>query len=316
MATAYFGDRLTLQGGLRFEQIDSQYRAKELTLDEEGDPAGLVTVRGDRKSEELLPMVNLRYQLNENANLRAALTRTLARPNFSDLAPFQLLAEEDLEIARGNPNLDVTTSWNADLLFEHYFETVGVFSAGVFYKDLADNIFLFNFDETRAGELFEVTQPLNGEGAEVLGAEFAYQNQFRHLPGLWKGLGIYMNATFADSEATYPERDPTRLQGQADPVGNLAVSYEEAGFTGRVSVNYQGDLILSPGSLASRDQILDTRTQVDLSLRQQITQRFSLGVEFLNLTDEPYRIYEGFSDRTIQEEIYSWTGTVTAKIDF
>ena len=316
MATLSFGDRLLVVGGLRWEGTDSDYIAKELRLDEEGDPAGLTEIRGNRDYDEFLPMVNIRYQLDENSNLRAAATRTLARPNFSDLAPFQLLAEEDLEIVRGNPDLDVTTSWNVDLLYERYLETVGVVSAGVFYKDLSDNIFLFSFDERRGSDLFEVEQPLNGEGAEVLGAEFAYQNQFRNLPGLWQGLGLYLNATFADSEASYPERDPTRLQGQADLVGNLAVSYEYAGFSGRVSLNYQSDLILAAGSSASRDQFLDDRSQVDLTLRQQLTPKFALGLELLNLTDEPYRVFEGDSSRTIQEEIYSWSAALTLKVNF
>ena len=32
-------------------------------------------------------------------------------------------------------------------------------------------------------------------------------------------------------------------------------------------------------------------------------------LELVNLTDEPYRVYEGVSDRTRQEELYGWWGT-------
>ena len=56
------------------------------------------------------------------------------------------------EIERGNPDLDPTTSWNFDLLYENYFTSVGVVSAGVFYKDLYDYIFLFRSEEDREGE--------------------------------------------------------------------------------------------------------------------------------------------------------------------
>ena len=135
-----------------------------------------------------LPNVQVRYALSTDSNVRAAITRSLARPNFEDQLPAQLFNREDFEIERGNPLLDPTNAWNLDITYERFFRTVGLFSAGVFYKDLSDNIYFFNFEEERPDGTYEVTQPLNGDGAEVTGVELAYQNQFRERARLLERL--------------------------------------------------------------------------------------------------------------------------------
>jgi outer membrane receptor protein involved in Fe transport len=87
------------------------------------------------------PNLHLRYRLTPLTNLRAAATRSIARPNFSDLVPYQLVNNEFRTLSRGNPDLEPTRSYNLDLMAEHYFQAIGVLSAGVFYKKLSDIIF-------------------------------------------------------------------------------------------------------------------------------------------------------------------------------
>ncbi|MCG8458779.1 MAG: TonB-dependent receptor [Holophagales bacterium] len=209
--------------GARWESTDADYRANEVLFDEEGDFAGIRRLTGDDSYDVILPSAHLRYALDGNSNLRIAVTRGLARPDFESLAPFELVNEEDGEIERGNPELDVTTAWNLDLMYERYFRSVGIFSAGVFYKQLRDPIYFFTFEEMRSGEKFDVVQPGNGDDADLLGFELAYQNQIRSGP--LEGLGFYANYTYTDSEATFPERADTRFPSQAESVYNLASSY-------------------------------------------------------------------------------------------
>jgi hypothetical protein len=52
-----------------------------------------------------------------------SITRSLARPNYFQLAPDQLILEEDREIERGNPDLKLTTAWNADVMYERYLQS-------------------------------------------------------------------------------------------------------------------------------------------------------------------------------------------------
>ncbi|HEX9730851.1 MAG TPA: TonB-dependent receptor [Thermoanaerobaculia bacterium] len=311
---AFAGD-LSLLFGARLESTDTSYSAFQLVFDDEGDFAELNPVTGGDSYDELLPMAHLRYAVDEDSNVRLAVTRTLSRPNFSDLAPYELILQEDREIERGNPDLDVTTAWNVDLLYERYFTSVGVLSAGVFYKSLSDVIFLARFEEPFRGEDYDVLQPFNGDDGELTGFELVYQNTFRRLPGALSGLGVYFNYTWADSEGTLPERT-VRLPGQADYVGNASISYERRGFSGRLSLNFHGEYLLKVGEEAAEDVFVDERRQLDLSAHQRINDRWSLYLELLNLIDEPFWVYEGVPDRPIQVEYYSWWGTLGFKVSF
>ncbi|MEN8163573.1 MAG: TonB-dependent receptor [Acidobacteriota bacterium] len=316
MVELIFGGKTTILGGVRVENTTTHYDAWELAFDDEGDPLELMPVSGGKDYTEWLPQFHLIYKIDNKSNLRAAITKTLARPNFDHLAPFRLTNAEDQEIEMGNVDLDVTTAWNLDLLYEMYLEPVGVFSAGVFYKDLTDNIFLFTFDEEIDGDTWEIVQPQNGDSATLWGAEFAYQNMFTKLKGGWSGLGLYANYTWTDSEARYPDRDEvSTLQGQSSSIGNLALIYEKYGFSGRLSFNHHGKYILEVGGGPDEDLWVDDHFQIDFTARQQLSDKINIFLEFINIDDEPFRVYEGTSDRTRQEEYYSWWAVLGIRIN-
>ena len=304
------GSNVNLVGGLRFENTTDKYNAFELAYDEEGNISDLVPVSGKTSYTQWLPQVLLRYRLAERTNLRAAVTRSFARPNFGDIAPYQLTNTESQEITRGNPDLVPTTAWNYDLLFEHYMASVGLVSGGLFYKQLTDNIFLSTFPEEIDGVEYDVTQPVNGATGSLYGAEVAYQNRWA------SGFGIYFNYTYADSTANYTSRADTQLQGQAQNVGNLALIFEKSGFSGRVSLNYNGKSLFEVAEEAARDLYVDDHMQLDFSAQQQLGKNVSLFLEAINLTNEPYRVYEGSKDWTRQSEWYSWWGTIGVKLNF
>ena len=304
------GSNLNLVGGLRVENTTDTYNAFELAYDEEGNISDLIPVTGEKSYTQWLPQVLMRYRLAERTNLRAAVTRSFARPNFGDIAPYQLINRESFEMTRGNPDLVPTTSWNYDLLFEHYMASVGLISGGVFYKQLTDNIFLSTFEEDLDGQTYDVTQPVNGESGSLYGAEVAYQNRWN------SGFGIYFNYTYADSTANYTTRADTQLQGQAQNVGNLALIFEKWGFSGRISVNYNGKSLFEVGKDATRDLYVDDHMQLDFSAQQSIGKNVTLFLEAINLTNEPYRVYEGSTDWTRQSEWYSWWGTIGVKLNF
>jgi TonB-dependent receptor len=301
--------KVTLLAGLRAEKTDTTFTAYELIYDEEGEPSDLIPTEGDKSFTEWLPMVHLKYKLGESSYLRAAITRTFARPNFGDQVPWQLTNDEDREIERGNPDLNYTTSWNGDLLIEHYLPSVGILSGGIFYKELTDNIYLSTIKQEIDGEEYDVTQPFNADSGWLRGFEFAFQRRF----GVF---GLYLNYTYADSESNYPTREDTRLPGQSEHVGNLALSLEAGGFSGRIALNYNGSSLFAVGEDPATDQYVDDHLQLDFSAQQRLGKNVSLYLEAVNLTDEPYRVYEGTSDRPLQEEYYMWWGTIGVKLNF
>jgi TonB-dependent receptor len=315
MGEFILGAKTTFMGGVRVENTENDYTAYELVIDEEGDPVGLTPVTGGKKYTEWLPQFHLVYKTGDNSQLRAALTRSLARPNFEDNAPWRLFNQEDGEIELGNPDLDVTTAWNADLMWEQYFEPIGIFSAGVFYKKLYDYIFLYQIDGEVDGEDVEIIQPRNGDTGDLTGFEVAFQNQFTSWDGFWGGFGLFANYTYADSTAQYPDRDSTILPGQSEHTGNLALVFEKYGVTTRLSWNFNGKNILEIGEDTTEDVWVDDHSQLDFLFRVQLSRQFSIVFEAINITNEPYTTYEGAADMIIQQEYYDWWATLGVRFD-
>jgi TonB-dependent receptor len=309
------GSKATLMGGVRVESTKDKYTAYELVIDEEGDAIDVTPIYSDKSYTEWLPQFHFVYKTGKDSQLRAALTRSLARPNFEDMAPWRYVNLEDREAELGNPDLDVTTAWNVDLMWEKYLQPVGIISAGVFYKDLTDYIYIFQADEIIEGEDVEVTQPRNGDKGTLAGLELAFQNQFTNWKGAWGGLGFYANYTYVDSEAKYPDRESTSLPGQSEHVGNLALVYEKYGITTRLSWNYNGKKLLEVGGDIEEDIWVDNHAQLDFMFRVQATKKFSFVFEVINITNEPYTAYENDPDRIRQQEYYDWWATVGVRFD-
>lgn len=317
MAELFVGPNLTLLPGVRVESTKVDYKGYQVLYDADGDYASTSPVTGTDRYTQVLPGFHVRYGLDANTNVRAAYTRTIARPNYVDLVPYQLVFQEDSEIERGNSALKPTTSDNVDLLLERYFQSVGVISGGVFYKRMKDYIFTFHFKEQAFGDLYDISQPQNGETATLWGAELAYQNQLRFLPSPFDGLGLYANYTWTDSTAKYPERaTDSTLPGQSKHLGNLSVWYEKYGFSAKASWNFHGKYIDEVGGSATEDVYYDNHTQLDINVSQRVHKRIKVYADFLNLTNAPLRYYIGNTNRPIQQEYYRWWSQFGVKINW
>ena len=268
----------------------------------------------------LFPMLHVRYRVSPQTNVRAAVTTALARPNFFDLAPYEI--RDDDELVLGNPNLDPSRSLNLDFFLEHYTSSIGVIAGGVFYKQIEDPIVTFR-DETDVmvdGESFELTQfqSRNGDSGYIWGVELAVQQQLRFLPGALSGLGVYVNYTYTQSEAKLSDGSTNVFPGQAEHIFNLALSYERGGFSGQVSLNHTGEFLdefAGDGVSANRsnDIFVQERWGLDISASYQFTSGVSTFVELLNLLNEPLELYQGSHRRPIQREFYRPWGWIGVK---
>ncbi|CAM2009273.1 TonB-dependent receptor [Acanthopleuribacter pedis] len=309
MSTIEMSNNLMILPGVRFESFSTDYVGYQVLFDDEGDYASTLPVPGDNDEAIFLPMLHLKYRFNENTQLRFAQTKTYARARVYDQVPYRLILQEDFEIEEGNPNLEITQSWNTDIMFEHYFADGGMLSAGLFTKDMEDYIYIFRNDELIDGEEFEVTRPLNGEAAELYGFELAFQKMFKN------GLGFYLNYTYSDSEAAFQDREGTILPGQTESLGNLALIYERNGLSLRLSGNLHGEYLDEVGGDASEDLYVDEHFQVDFN-GSYTADRYKIYVELVNLNDEEVVLYEGNRNNPIQFEQYKLWGRLGVKVDF
>ncbi|MCD0487173.1 TonB-dependent receptor [Pedobacter sp. MC2016-14] len=314
--------KLMVLAGVRYEHTKVSYNSKDVVIAANGDLEAIRPVSGSSSYDFVLPQLHFKYELSNLSNLRAAVTYSYARPNFSEIIPSQEINREDRIATIGNADLKPVSAINYDLMAEHYFGSVGILSAGVFYKQLDDFIYrrvIFNSPYPLTGTpvipRIDVTQSQNGNDAKVLGAEFAFQRRMSFIP-LLKDFSVYLNYTYTHSKATLQSREATegnaavteeiRLPGQASHVGNGSLAYDGRKFSARLSLNFSGSYLSEVGGTKDEDIFIKNRLQLDATAGYAINKRFRLYVEALNLTNQPLQAYQGNPDQYIQREFYSY----------
>jgi TonB-dependent receptor len=323
--TQRLSPRLSAIVGVRMEQTKVDYNGFEYDIDNDA----VTPTAGGQSYSDVLPSLNLRYDLDARTVIRAAWTNTLARPNYFDLVPYREISIDDNELATGNPDLKTTRSMNIDVMAERYFESVGLVSVGVFYKDITD--FIFNF--TRFNEIdpvsgltfSQISRPENGAGASLTGVEFAVQRQLDMLPGGFRWLGVYANYTYNSSSVegvTLAGRDISGLPllGTAEHSGNLSLSYDPPKGSVRLAFNYQSEsLDAGEGGYneeAFFDRWADKRLDIDFNANWQVTPKARWFLEVNNLNNRPLRYYQGVRGRLAQDEYYGRRLQTGVKFDF
>ncbi len=315
MTTINIGQLLVL-AGLRDEYTNTNYRGTQIFLDNNGDFLNSIPIDNTRNYNNLFPYLQFRYKVSEKSNLRFAVTRSIARPNFFDLAPYNWVDPSGDQITRGNPGLVPTISTNLDLMYGHYFNGIGVISAGLFYKALDKVIYQRTYQQVGgAYDGFDITEPINGGSADLYGVELNWMQQFTFLPGFFSGFGIYGNYTYTKSEAKLQYRDWNVLPGQAADVGNVGLSFEKFGLTTRLSLNYNAKVLTEVGKTPDYDRYTDNHWQLDFSGVYDILDNLSFYVDVINITNQPSREYQGISSRPRSNAYYGLSMRSGIKLD-
>ncbi len=294
MGAGYAMGKLTLNKleiitGVRYERTGFKYNGNIVSFDNTGKYVSTNKVAVNSSFDGFFPSLNLKYALDQRTNLRAAVTRSLSRPGYYDLVPWQEVEPRRKRMKIGNPDLDQATSTNYDFLFEHYLKSLGLISGGIFYKNI-DNYIYESIFTRQGGEFdkYQVTQTVNGANAYVYGYEIAWQQQLTFLPGFLNGFGVYGNFTQIQSKFKVPGivSDRTvRLPSMRPKVGNASLSYEKYGFSGRISLNFY-DTFISELAEEQKDDLMEKgRMQLDFSASQKINKKFTVFIGISNINN-------------------------------
>ena len=304
-------DDLRIITGLRYE--GTEFEAKGTGI-RDGD---YESIEASNDYHHWLPGLHARYQLDKDTQVRAAITHSVVRPTFGQLAPGFVIDGD--EASFGNPALDPLESRNYDLGIEHYLGRAGVVSAFLFYKDIEN--FVYNADLAGTGEWVDFAEAntfANGDNADLWGLELAYSQKFDWLPAPWNGLLLGANATFSRSDASISgfDADSGRelsrdidLPFQSDTVGNLMLGWENDKLSLRLSANYKSDYLYEVAGIDDKqhDLHVDDQVFVDFSAGYFLTKELQLKFEAQNLTDESYYVYTGRNAYNAQYEEYGPT---------
>ncbi len=336
---------LTIVGGVRVERTDGEYSGFETASgsdDELGDDDVVVVDLVERTSDvyyaELLPQFNLKYQVTDWMDIRAAVTKSLARPNFQDMVPWVQFNSNDNIVNRGNPNLRHTIAWNYDL-FLSFYNRFGLFTIGGFYKEL-DNIDAQSTSIAPAvGVEFPaatVNEPVNLPSlSTVRGVEIDLQANLASLPSPFNGIVLSANLTLIDSETTVLEfqrqgdtgsplftpdfRNVEReipVPGQPDLTANIAVGYEKKGFSARVTALVQDNSLSAIGPTSEFDSFEKLLVRWDASLSQRVNENFQFYYNLNNITDAPIVSFQSASGFETSRELFGFTMDLGIKYTF
>jgi len=324
---------VSLQTGLRIEATNTSTAGFQVQTDPTGTTNTTTRVTAGGDYIDLLPSIQFKYGFNSNTNLRLAYGRGIARPNFGDQSP-QVLFDPNASGAKviaGNPNLKPTHANNFDVLFERYFEPLGVIQAGFFYKDISDPIYQVQRLLTTGPFVGQQEQlPVNGPKAHIAGVELSIEQRLSFLPGVLSGAGIFANYSYAVSRAAVPNAfDPTvpgavqtyrsdnpSLQRQAPTTWNIGPTYDRGRLSVRTGISYNGANIFSynfsdggAGGLhgPNGDVYLYSHLQVDAQGSFRLHRGWIAEVQGLNLNNEVFGFYQGAAQYPIQREYYKPT---------
>ena len=320
-AEAQLLENLRASVGLRHEDATQAV----VPIDLFGDAP--VTGADPLRNDYLLPALSATWTFGNNMQLRFGASRTIARPQFRELAPQQYLDIDSDRVLIGNPYLVDSELLNLDLRYEWYFGEAQYLTAGLFLKDIDRPV---EAVVNEAGATVQQTF-LNAPRATLHGVELDYKRVFP-LRG-WLGGGravLGANYTWSSSrveveadDVTFPlgsngqprpaaelVRDGSRMQGQSEHLANLQFGWEqpETGSQAMLLVGYGSERIAARGRPTQPDILFDPGTMLDFVARKGMRwgdTRVTLGFEARNLLGEDYREYQVLGDSALDINRYA-----------
>jgi len=265
----------------------------------------------------ILPSVNLKYQLSEINFLRFAASKTITIPEFKELSPFEYVSPTG-RVTKGNPGLKESTNFNIDLKWELFPSSGGLFSFASFYKNIKNPI---NLTQTR-GSSGNFIYKNTGEKATVFGLEFEAKTDIikGNIDENKGSLNLNFNATkmwFNQDlleNFQYKGKTTSGLQGASDFIINTALSYtnnKEKEFIATLTANYSSDKILALGApedftnslIFYNDEIIEKGfVSLDVIVNKKLSEKLSVKISGKNLLNPSIEQTQKISNLTTQNE--------------
>ena len=239
--------------------------------------------------DDVLPSLNMAWDIADSVVLRFGAAKTMARPTLTQMSPGVSGGPTGyfddgrvFSINLGNPKLEPFRSTNYDLSAEWYFSEGALLSAAVFYKDIESYIqrtrllttwgdLGYSLDLLPAGftadTLFNVQSYFNTPGGPLKGFELSYQQPFTFLPGFGRHFGVQLNYTHVESQIKYvfstaannnttvvttlTENDLINLSPNSY---NATLYFDNDKFSARVSTSYRDGYI---NEILSQENVWD-----------------------------------------------------------
>jgi outer membrane receptor for ferrienterochelin and colicin len=302
----YPAPELLVSAGLRYEHFNQWTRYWTDAARER---------RAELVTDDLFPALNIKYAIARNGNLRMGVSRTVTRPSFLEMAPFEYKESYGGVTIRGYEDIKNGYNYNFDLRYELFQGFGDMYSAGVFYKRLETPI---ERVQEYSGSLIQSFR--NVDKGTVFGAEIELRNQVA------KDLKVDFNASWIYTHISLPERglytDKTRqLQGASPYLLNFDVNYAPK-FDGdrQVSVsavyNLQGPRISSVGINEVSNVVEEAVHSLDVIAFYSLGRGMKLKLQAKNLLNSEHTFTQKIKDTGKKETVQYFRQGINIGIGF
>lgn len=266
----------------------------------------------DKTYTDVLPSLNIAWDVTDDLVLRGAASKVIARPSYTSIAypgGLSFYTDEysnDRRVAGGAPNpgwygsgsnkgLEPFEATQYDVSLEWYFKPGAVAGVGLFRKDVKNFTVPVVRDQQMAvgGQTVTVqdySTQANGQDGVSQGVEVYGQYTFDF------GFGVQANYTYNDTNLASIVIDgetigSSPLVGSAKNQANVTVFYENETFLARASYNRRGEVV---GGLVNGFSLYtEPYDQLDLNVAYSFTPSLTITGSVLNATRSEQREHLG-----------------------
>lgn len=286
-------------------------------------PAAPIATHGSYSN--FLPSLTFKLHLMPNLILRAAWSKTLTRPDLSDLAANKtyIFAPHEELLSEGNANLKPYESRNFDVGMGYYFGGASYVSLDGFHKTIKNFVTNITTIQTIVGLPFRVTRPINLNTAKVRGLEFTFNYQLNHLAGSFgwlDGFGIATNYTYVTSNVSVTAAQIAKGEVFAIPgIGNssnASLYYDRGGLQLRFAYNWRGTYLSTIANGAGHPESVKPYGELDFSGSYDFSKHVSVFLTATNLTNEKISRYQVYLNQPTLAELDGGIYTLGLRLQF
>jgi len=244
---------------------------------------------------DVLPSLNVAFDLRKDLVLRFAASQAITRPNFANMFGVQVSGYNDDRIGNetwtiGNIGLKPMKSSQADLSLEYYYDRGNMISATYFNKDISNFVttnVLMNqkvglVDPKSMVDNWTVQSFVNAGGGRLQGLELQANHAFNN------GFGVSGNYTFTEGTAppaSYQDNLSVFTQSSKHNV-NLVGYYENDTYSARLAYNWRSKYMIREGAYWYGNREHASYGTLDASFGWNINKWLKASLDLVNLTKQ------------------------------
>jgi TonB-dependent receptor len=285
------------------------------------EPEDVGTATTKRSYQDVLPSANFALDVTDSFKVRLAYSKNMMPLDLSTWGGgLQLnysLAETPqgpiFRVANGtstgNPNLNPWRSTNFGASAEYYINETSMLSLALFRINVdsfikngsVTNCTLPDEDGVVRDHCIVITQPVQGTGNSIHGAEFDYRQGFTFLPSFLSKTGMEINATYAPSNSGETDLAGKKIpfQDNSTKSGNFILWYQDEHFQARLAYNYRSRRAVmdSVGGITGLEMYEAPQKYLDASISYKFSKYAEVFLDGTNLTNEYQKYYLVWPDQ-------------------